>query len=109
MVEQAGTGVYPESIAADIDNALLARFFVKRGERYHIPRSIREMVVFAQHNVVKDPPFTRIDLLTCRNLLIYLQPVLQKKALSLFQFSIRSGGYLFLGSSESVGDLSEPF
>ncbi len=105
----AGNGVYPESITADLTSNLLGKYFYKKGENYQIARHIREMVVFAQHNLVKDPPFTKIDLISCRNLLIYLQPVLQKKALEMFNFSLHPGGILFLGSSETVGEMSDCF
>ena len=103
-VAKAGTGIFPESIAADISPKLLSKYFFRKDENFHVVRNIREMVVFAQHNLIKDPPFTNIDLITCRNLLIYLQPVLQKKVLNLFNFSIRPGGLLVLGLSETIGD-----
>ena len=108
-VMQAGSGVYPESITADLTPKLLGRYFYKKDENYQVARHIREMVVFAQHNLVKDPPFTKIDLISCRNLLIYLQPVLQKKALEMFNFALNPGGTLFLGTSETVGDMHEYF
>ncbi|AGW14183.1 chemotaxis protein CheB [Megalodesulfovibrio gigas] len=108
-VHVAAAGSYPESIAADIDPRLLAKYFYRRGEFFQVARTIREMVVFAQHNIVKDPPFTNIDLLSCRNLLIYLQPVLQHKAMELFNFSLKAEGYLFLGSSETTGEMAEYF
>jgi two-component system CheB/CheR fusion protein len=106
---RAGSGVYPESIAADLAPAYLGSYFHPRSENFQISRSIREMVVFAQHNLIKDPPFTNIDLISCRNLLIYLQPVLQKKALELFNFSLNPKGILFLGSSETTGDMADYF
>ncbi|MBF0288578.1 MAG: PAS domain-containing protein [SAR324 cluster bacterium] len=106
----AGNGIYPESIAADLDPELLNKYFYrKENNTFHIIRSIREMVVFARHNIIKDPPFTNINLVSCRNLLIYLQPVLQKKVLELFNFSLNSQGILFLGSSETTGEMSEYF
>ncbi len=105
----AGSGVYPESITADLTPGLLGKYFYKKGDNYQIARHIREMVVFAQHNLVKDPPFTKIDLISCRNLLIYLQPVLQKKALEMFNFSLNPGGILFLGTSETVGEMADCF
>ncbi|MBF0204101.1 MAG: PAS domain-containing protein [Desulfamplus sp.] len=108
-VMHAGNGVYPESIAADLTPRLLGKYFYKKEENYQIARHIREMVVFAQHNLVKDPPFTKIDLITCRNLLIYLQPVLQQKALNMFNFSLNPGGVLFLGTSETVGEMADCF
>ncbi len=106
---KAGSGIYPESIAADLTSEMLGKYFYKKEDNYQVARHIREMVVFAQHNLVKDPPFTKIDLISCRNLLIYLQPVLQKKALNMFNFSLNAGGILFLGTSETVGDMADCF
>jgi len=108
-IVHAGNGEYPESISADLDAKLLSKYFFKKGDTYVITRGVREMVVFAQHNLIKDPPFTNIDFVSCRNLLIYLQPVLQQKALQMFNFSLKADGVLFLGSSESVGDMYEHF
>ncbi|MFO7911036.1 MAG: chemotaxis protein CheB [Desulfotignum sp.] len=104
-VSRASEGHYPESITADLTPGQLVKYFVKKEGSYQISRQIREMVVFARHNILKDPPFTRIDLVSCRNLLIYLQPVLQKRALEKFNFSLRPGGILFLGASESIGEM----
>jgi two-component system CheB/CheR fusion protein len=104
-IVRAQRGVYPESIAADVGPERLSRFFYKRDDSFQVARQIREMVVFAQHNVVRDPPFANIHLVSCRNLLIYLQPVLQQKVLELFSFSLRSKGMLLLGTSETTGDL----
>jgi len=108
-VAKAGSGLYPESIAADLNPALLTKYFYCRGEAYQVARTIREMVVFAQHNLVKDPPFTRIDLVSCRNLLIYLQTNLQLRALEMFDFALRPGGVLLLGTSESLGEMEGRF
>jgi two-component system CheB/CheR fusion protein len=108
-IAKAGSGIYPESIAADISTTLLTKYFYRKDENFQINRNIREMVVFAQHNLIKDPPFTNIDLVACRNLLIYLQPVLQRKVMSFFNFSLRPGGLLMLGLSETVGELSDLF
>jgi two-component system, chemotaxis family, CheB/CheR fusion protein len=108
-VERASMGAYPESIAADVSAELLARYFYRKDDMYHVNQQVREMVVFAAHNLLKDPPFTRIDFLSCRNLLIYLQTVLQKKVLSFFQFSLKAGSFLFLGASETVGPMAEYF
>lgn len=106
---QAGSGIYPESIAAELSPRLLNKYFFRRDEHFQIVRNIREMVVFAQHNLIKDPPFTSIDLISCRNLLIYLQPVLQKKVMELFNFSLKSEGLMMLGSSESTGEMGDYF
>jgi len=108
-ITHAGAGIYPESISADVPPELLAKYFYRRDDGYQIARHIREMVVFAQHNLVKDPPFTNLELVSCRNLLIYLQPVLQQRALELFNFALNPGGILFLGSSETTGDMTDYF
>ena len=108
-VEQAGRGVFPASIASDLSKDRLERFFVKSGDVYQFSPQLRKSVIFAPHNVLKDPPFTKLDLIACRNLLIYLQPELQKKLLSMFHFALAPRGYLFLGASETVGDLAEEF
>jgi len=105
----AGNGVYPESIAVDIPPDYLSRYFYHQDGTYRIIRSIREMVVFAQHNITQDPPFNNIDLLICRNLLIYFQPILQQRVLQFFSFSLNRHGILVLGSSESVGDMDGSF
>lgn len=108
-IQYAATGSYPESVIADIPPEYLARYFYKKEDSFCVTRQIREMVVFAQHNIFKDPPFTGIDLISCRNLLIYLQPVLQRKILAYFSFSLGAGGVLFLGSSETTGDMADFF
>ncbi len=108
-IVRASAGSYPESIVVDLPPGLMAKYFHRKEDHYRIDRSIREMVVFAQHNLIKDPPFTNIDLVSCRNLLIYLQPVLQRKALELISFSLNPQGVLLLGSSETTGDLADSF
>lgn len=105
----AAAGVYPESIAADVSPRYLSKYFFKKDDSYQITRNIREMVVFAQHNLTKDPPFTNISFLSCRNLLIYFQPILQRKVFEYFNFSLNSGGILFLGTSETTGEMAEYF
>ncbi len=108
-IVKASTGIYPESIAADLPPRLLAKYFYHKEDSFQITRVVREMVVFAQHNLINDPPFTNIDVISCRNLLIYLQPVLQTRALAMFNFSLKANGILFLGSSETVGEMSDFF
>ena len=108
-IMRASDGFYPESISADLGANLLTKYFYRKNNHFQISRQIREMVVFAQHNILKDPPFTNIDLVSCRNLLIYLQPILQKRALEKFNFALNQDGVLFLGSSESVGDMNYYF
>lgn len=107
---KAAAGVYSESIAADLSPGLLSKYFFKQDDsNFCIARNIREMVVFAQHNVLRDPPFTNISVLSCRNLLIYLQPVLQKKVMEFFNFSLIPQGLMILGTSETIGDYSDLF
>ncbi|MCM2328226.1 MAG: PAS domain-containing protein [Lysobacter sp.] len=102
-IAAARRGCYPRSIAADVGEERLARFFVPQGEGYLVDKGVREMVLFAQHDVILDPPFTRLDFLSCRNLLIYFDAKLQHRLLPLFSFSLRPGGVLLLGTSESLG------
>jgi two-component system CheB/CheR fusion protein len=101
-LEFARVGVYPESIARDVGAKRLRQFFVSRGDIYQVTKDIREMCVFSVHNLIKDPPFSRLDLVSCRNLLIYMNADLQKRVLPLFHFALRPGRYLFLGPSENV-------
>ncbi len=108
-IEQARKGVYPESIINDVSEDRLSRFFVKTDNQYKINAEIREMVVFATQNVIKDPPFTKLDILTCRNMLIYMDSDLQKKLLSLFHYSLNHKGILILGSAETNGDNKDLF
>ncbi|MDY3555236.1 chemotaxis protein CheB [Gemmata sp. JC717] len=105
----AAAGVYPEASAALVAPDRLARYFTPTSGGYQISRAVREMVVFAYQNLIKDPPFTRMSLVVCRNLLIYLQPVLQRKALALLTYALRPGGFLFLGASENPGHLGHQF
>ena len=105
----ARRGLYPQGVAANLYTERLARFFVKRGRRFQVTQELREMVTFSDHNVISDAPFSRLDLISCRNLLIYLGGHLQKKLIPLFHYALRRGGYLFLGSSESVGGHGDLF
>ncbi len=99
-IEKARKGIYPANIVADVSEERLHRFFRKADDQYRINTEIREMVVFASQNVIKDPPFTKLDMLSCRNLLIYMDEDLQKKLLELFHFGLNPGGLLLLGSAE---------
>jgi two-component system CheB/CheR fusion protein len=99
----ARAGVYPDGIAADVGAARLERFFVREDNGYRVKKDIRELVVFAPHNLIADPPFTKLDLLCCRNLLIYLDSPLQRRLLPIFHYALKPGGQLFLGSAESLG------
>jgi len=106
----ARNGLYPASILADVSEDRLRRFFSKEEDgQYRIRKSVREMLVFAPQNLIKDPPFTKLDLLCCRNLLIYLGPELQKKLLPMFHYSLKPEGILFLGSSETIGQNADYF
>ena len=108
-IDKARTGAYPTNIAADVGEERLRRFFVQEEHGYRVSNEIREMVIFAPQNLVMDPPFTRLDLLSCRNLLIYLEAELQKKLLPLFHYSLNPGGVLILGSAETIGDATDLF
>ncbi len=101
-IAYARDGLYSLNDAADVSTERLRRFFSKEGDHYRIRREIREMVMFAHHNFIKDPPFSHLDLITCRNVLIYLNEVAQERVAETFHFALETGGYLFLGSSESV-------
>ncbi len=107
-IQIARTGTYPSGIEDHVSPERLKRFFVKRGKRYQVAKEIREMVLFSVHNLISDPPFSRQDLISCRNLLIYLGSHLQNKLIPLFHYALRPGGHLFLGPSENItshGDL----
>jgi two-component system CheB/CheR fusion protein len=108
-LERAARAVYDQEAVANVSQQRLERYFLRIGNTYQLVPDLRQMIVFANHNVIKDPPFTRVDLISCRNLLIYLQPFAQQKALSLFHFSLNRGGTLFLGPSESTGTLGRDF
>ena len=105
----AGVGVYGDDILDSVSVARLSRYFVRREKEYSISREIRQMVVFTPHNVFADPPFSRLDLISCRNMLIYFQPELQNDLFALFHGALKEDGYLFLGKSESLGDYTKAF
>ncbi|MCO8121676.1 PAS domain S-box protein [Stieleria sp. TO1_6] len=105
----AREGIYPVGIQENISEKRLQRFFVKRGNRYQVTKEIRDLVLFSAHNLISDPPFSRQDLICCRNLLIYLGPHLQKKLVPLFHYALRPSGFLFLGPSESMTSHGELF
>ena len=108
-IEKARTSFYPVNIIADVSQTRLSRFFVREDDGFRVGKEIRETIVFATQNLIMDPPFTKLDIISCRNLLIYFSPDLQKKILPLFHYSLRPGGTLFLGSSESIGGFSDLF
>lgn len=106
---KARLGMYIENIKIDVSSSRLERYFTKVNGHYQINKAIREMCVFARHNVLTDSPFSRLDLISCRNLLIYLEPVLQRKVIPIFHYSLKDNGYLILGPSESVGEYTDMF
>ena len=108
-IDEARSGLYRTNIGADVSEERLGRFFLQEEHGYRVRRELREMMIFAQQDVTLDPPFTRIDLLSCRNLLIYLEAELQQRLLGLFHYSLNPGGVLVLGSAETVGTSSELF
>jgi len=108
-LEVASAGVYSEPQIAGISQERLDRFFTLKPNGYQISQTLRESIVFAPHNLIRDAPFTKLDLITCRNLLIYFQPHAQRTVLTLFHFCLKPGGYLFLGSSETPGTLLDEF
>jgi two-component system, chemotaxis family, CheB/CheR fusion protein len=109
-IEKARAGIYPANIAADVSAERLNRFFVQDDHHgYRVSKAIREMVIFAPQNVIMDPPFTKLDLLVCRNLMIYLDQEMQKKLMPLFHYSLNPGGVLFLGPAETIGDFATRF
>ena len=108
-IEKARAGIYPACIDVDVSSERLERFFTKAEDSYRVNKDIREMVVFAVHSMIKDPPFSNLDMVSCRNLLIYLGPLLQNKVLSTLHYSLKKDGILFLGNSETIGELTDQF
>lgn len=108
-IEIARAGVYPQSISVDLSEERLTRCFNKEDSSFRVKKEVRDKLVFAVQNVVSDPPFSRLDLVSCRNLMIYLTAELQRKLVPLFHYSLRPGGFLFLGTAETVGEFSDLF
>lgn len=108
-LEYARAALYPEPIAADVSSKRLAQFFTKEGQSFRIKKSVREMVVVAKQDLIHDAPFSKLDLISCRNVLIYLDQVLQRKIIPLFHYTLNPGGYLLLGPAESIGEFSALF
>ena len=108
-IDKARKGFFTSNIAVDVSSDRLKQFFVTEPNGFHLNAAIREMVVFAPQNVIKDPPFTKLDILTCRNMLIYMEPELQQKLMGLFNYSLNSGGILVLGTAETLGSHKEGF
>ncbi|MBC2606621.1 chemotaxis protein CheB [Pelagicoccus albus] len=105
----AAAGIYSQQSLEHVSKERINKFFKPVGEKYQINAELRKTIVFAEQNLLRDPPFTKIDLVTCRNMLIYLQPIAQKKVFTMFLFSLNVGGYLFLGPSESLGEMDSEF
>jgi two-component system CheB/CheR fusion protein len=108
-IERARMGLYPDSIAADVSNERLKQFFLREENACRVKKQIREMVVFATQDLVKDAPFSKLDLVTCRNVLIYMNTLLQKRILPLFHYTLNPDGYMFLGTSETIGEFTDLF
>lgn len=108
-LEMASSGVYTRAALENVPEDFQSKYFTASGDLYHITRELRQRVIFAPNDITRDPPFTKIDFISCRNVLIYLEPKVQKKVLSLFHFGLETGGILFLGPSESLGDLANDF
>ena len=108
-IETAGAGTYPESIAAEVSPQQLERFFIKKGNNFVVKNELRQCIVFARHNLLSDPPFTRMDLVVCRNGLIYFRAQAQERALKRLQYALLPAAHLFLGSSESLAELQRDF
>src|SRR2546426_4347265 len=108
-VAQAREGVYPAHIASRLSEERLRRFFTKTEHGYRIAESVRKWIVFSRHDVTKDPPYSRLDIVSCRNLLIFLEPLLQRRVFAALHWALKSDGYLMLGSAETVGELSDYF
>lgn len=106
-IEIASRGVYGSNIAAHVPAEILDKYFVREENKYRVVSQLRKMIVFSHHDLLKDPPFGRLDLISCRNMLIYVTPELQKRIMAIFNFSLNLGGYLFLGSSENIGVLKD--
>ncbi|MHC1764649.1 MAG: CheR family methyltransferase [Verrucomicrobiia bacterium] len=109
LLEKARRGLYAKSLAGGVSPERLRRFFVEEEGGYRIHKSLRDLCVFARHNLLRDPPFSRVDLISCRNLLIYIQPVSQQRILPIFHYALKPEGYLFLGASESIGQFTHLF
>ncbi|MFO7781671.1 MAG: CheR family methyltransferase [Spirochaetia bacterium] len=108
-IERARRGVFPIAIQRDVGERRAQRFFAQKGDSYEVAQSVRQMIVFSTQDVIKDAPFTRLDLLSCRNVMIYLKPEVQKRLVPLFHYSLNAGGFLLLGSSETVGNFPDLF
>lgn len=109
LLNKGRQGLYAKTLAKDVSHERLRRFFIEEEAGYRVSKSLREKVVFARHNLINDPPFSRLDLISCRNVLIYLEPELQKKIIPAFHYALKPYGFLFLGASESIGQFTDLF
>jgi len=108
-IEAARKGVYPDSIAVDVSKERLKRFFTKDQGAFKVKKQVRDMVVFSLQSIIKDPPFSKLDLVSCRNMLIYMDPTLQKKIIPMLHYALNPDGVLFLGSAETIGEFTDLF
>ena len=108
-IDKARRGFFTSNIVADVSAERINKFFTPEPDGYRVSAAIRELLIFAPHNVIKDPPFTKLNLLMCRNMLIYMEPPLQKKLIELFNYSLLPGGIMVLGSAETIGRNTEGF
>lgn len=108
-LEIAGQAFYPENIVSDVNETMLAKYFIKRENGFQVSETLRKMVIFATHNVLNDPPFSKMDMIVCRNLFIYFKPDSQSRVLNIFQMALKPEGFLFMGSSESLGVYTDTF
>ena len=108
-IDVARKGVYPASIAGDVSKERLRQFFIKEEGYFKIRKQLRDMVIFSRQSVIKDPPFSRLDMVSCRNLMIYLDATLQKKLIPIFHYTLNPGGVLLLGTSETIGEFTDLF
>jgi two-component system CheB/CheR fusion protein len=109
IIQKARAGIYPEHIEADLSGERLQRFFQRADGGYKVKKAVRDICIFAKQDIGKDPPFSRLDMVSCRNVMIYMGPVLQKRIIPIFHYALNTGGILFLGSSETVGGFSDLF
>ena len=108
-LEKARAGVYLDNIEIDVSPERLRRFFIRQEGQYQISKAVRELCVFSRHNLVSDPPFGHIDLVSCRNVLIYMDTALQRRVVPILHYALNPDGYLLLGSSESIGSFADLF
>src|SRR5262249_245156 len=108
-IERARAGLYPENVVSEVSPERLRRFFSKVDGGYRISKAVRDCCIFARQNVTKDPPFSKLDLISCRNVMIYFGTALERKVISIFNYALRPEGYLLLGTSETLGNFGDLF